>query len=129
MGITAFKYNQRPEKHKSSISAYKIGFTAGASGGIPTNINRRQSAASFFNRRRKVSRDTLSGAPVRNAKVVAISYNYTTGQITRVDSSVTDSNGIYSLIHISAGDSTDIAAYQDDELADFVHNFHGGLLG
>jgi len=109
-----------------------IGYTAGISGNIQKTYNGGSEGSPFTIAGIITYRET--GQPVPGGKVVAIRYDYVTGLITKLDSAIIQSNGTYALIHLPPGDSTDVMAYQDDELTNpgfqmaFVPGFYGSSI-
>lgn len=65
--------------------------------------------------------------PVTSGKVKALKYNYTLNKIITVDSGVISSTGIFRLGNVPL-DSTDIMAYQDDEMNDYAPGFHDSTI-
>jgi hypothetical protein len=100
-----------------------VGYTAGVNGDIQKTLNGGLQGPPFIIEGLVTYQGT--NVPVPRGKVIAYNYNYTTGAITRLDTAAIN-NGVYMLTHIPGGDSTDVMAYQDDEVADFAGGFYSG---
>ncbi len=103
-----------------------IGYTAGFHGDVQKTLNGGTEGSPYTLEGYVTYAGTSTLVP--SGKVVALNYNYQTGLITRLDST-TITNGYYRFINIPGNDSTDIAAYQDDEVQeDFVFGYYGNTI-
>jgi photosystem II stability/assembly factor-like uncharacterized protein len=102
-----------------------VGYTAGLHGDVQKTLNGGTEGAPYTLEGYVTYAGTTTLVP--SGKVVALNYNYQTGLITKLDST-TITNGYYRFINIPGNDSTDIAAYQDDEVADFVFGYYGNTI-
>jgi photosystem II stability/assembly factor-like uncharacterized protein len=103
-----------------------VGYTAGTRGDVQKTVNGGTQGPPYTIEGFVTYQG--SGLPVQSGRVVAFGYNYTSDQITIIDSASIGTNGYYRLVHIPTGDSTDIMAYPNSEADGFVGGFYPNTI-